>query len=30
MIDNEKDKVIFKRWESDIYSVFDDIRDAAD
>jgi uncharacterized protein (DUF302 family) len=30
MIDDEKDQVIFKRWESDIYSVFDDIRDAAD
>ncbi len=28
MIDNEKDKVLFKRWESDVYSVFDDIRDA--
>jgi len=26
MIDGEKDKLIFKRWESDIYSVFDDIR----
>jgi len=26
MIDVEKDKVLFKRWESDIYSVFDDIR----
>ncbi|PCJ86495.1 MAG: DUF302 domain-containing protein [Thiotrichaceae bacterium] len=26
MIDDEKDKVLFKRWESDIYSVFDDIR----
>ena len=24
----EEDKVIFKRWESDIYSVFDDIRQA--
>ncbi len=30
MIDNEKDKIIFKRWESDIYSVFDDIRSADD
>ena len=30
MIDNEKDKVLFKRWESDIYSVFDDIRNAED
>lgn len=28
MIDNENDKVLFKRWESDVYSVFDDIRDA--
>ena len=26
MINFEKDKLIFKRWESDIYSVFDDIR----
>ena len=30
MIDDEADKVIFKRWESDIYSVFDDIRNADD
>lgn len=29
MIDNEADKVLFKRWESDVYSVFDDIRDAS-
>jgi uncharacterized protein (DUF302 family) len=28
MIDNEEDKIMFKRWESDIYSVFDDIRNA--
>ena len=28
MMDNEKDKILFKRWESDIYSVFDDIRNA--
>jgi len=28
MIDDEVDKVLFKRWESDVYSVFDDIRDA--
>jgi len=28
MIDNEKDKVLFRRWQSDIHSVFDDIRDA--
>ncbi|MFV2005303.1 MAG: DUF302 domain-containing protein [Gammaproteobacteria bacterium] len=30
MIDDEKDKIIFKRWENDIYSVFDDIRNAAE
>jgi uncharacterized protein (DUF302 family) len=30
MIEDEKDKIIFKRWESDIYSVFDDVRHAAD
>ena len=28
MIDDEKDKNIFKRWESDVYSVFDDFRSA--
>ena len=28
MIDDDKDKILFKRWESDIYSVFDDIRNA--
>ncbi len=28
MIDDEADKILFKRWESDVYSVFDDIRDA--
>jgi uncharacterized protein (DUF302 family) len=28
MIDDEADKVLFKRWESDVYSVFDDILDA--
>ena len=28
MIDDEEDKILFKRWESDIYSVFDDIRNA--
>ncbi len=28
MIDDEDDKILFKRWESDIYSVFDDIRNA--
>lgn len=28
MIDDEDDKILFKRWESDINSVFDDIRDA--
>ncbi len=26
MINDEKDKIIFRRWENDIYSVFDDIR----
>ncbi len=30
MIDDEADKVLFKRWESDVYSVFDDIRNADD
>jgi len=30
MIDNEKDKVLFERWRSDVYSVFDDIRNAQD
>lgn len=30
MIDGEADKVLFRRWESDVYSVFDDIRDAED
>ena len=30
MIDDEADKILFKRWESDVYSVFDDIRDAED
>lgn len=28
MIDVEADKIIFKRWESDVYSVFDDLRNA--
>ena len=28
MIDDEKDKIIFQRWESDVYSVFDDFRKA--
>ena len=28
MIDDPKDKVIFQRWESDIYSVFDDYMNA--
>ena len=27
-IDNENDKYIFDRWESDIHSVFDDFRNA--
>ncbi len=30
MIGDEKDKILFKRWESDIYSVFDDIRNFDD
>ncbi|MDT8282352.1 MAG: DUF302 domain-containing protein [Gammaproteobacteria bacterium] len=30
MIDGADDKILFKRWESDINSVFDDIRDAGD
>lgn len=28
MIDDKADKILFRRWESDVYSVFDDIRDA--
>lgn len=28
MIDDEEDKIIFQRWESDVYSVFDDFRNA--
>ena len=28
MIDDEKDRVLFRRWESDVYSVFDDVRNA--
>ena len=28
MIEEEADKVLFRRWESDVYSVFDDIREA--
>ena len=28
MIDDEADKILFRRWESDVYSVFDDIRKA--
>jgi len=28
MIDDKADKVLFKRWESDVYSVFNDIRSA--
>ncbi len=28
MIDNEADKVLFRRWESDVYSVFDDLKAA--
>jgi len=30
MISDEKDKVLFRRWESDVYSVFDDMKDADD
>lgn len=30
MIDDEADKIMFKRWENDVYSVFDDIRNAND
>ncbi len=30
MIEDEKDRVLFKRWESDVYSVFDDIRNAGE
>lgn len=28
MIGDDKDKILFRRWESDVYSVFDDIRKA--
>lgn len=28
MIDDEKDRIIFRHWESDIHSVFDDVRNA--
>ncbi|MDH5611393.1 MAG: DUF302 domain-containing protein [Gammaproteobacteria bacterium] len=28
MVDDEKDRLIFERWESDVYSVFDDFRNA--
>jgi len=30
MIDDDNDKILFRRWESDVYSVFDDIRSAED
>lgn len=30
MIDDEADKILFRRWESDVYSVFDDIRAATE
>ena len=30
MITDEADKVLFRRWESDVYSVFDDLRAADD
>ncbi len=28
MVDDEADKILFRRWESDVYSVFDDIRNS--
>lgn len=28
MVDDEADKILFRRWESDVYSVFDDLREA--
>ena len=28
MLADEKDKIIFQRWENDVYSVFDDFRNA--
>ena len=28
MIDDEADKILFRRWESDVFSVFDDMRNA--
>jgi len=30
MVDDKADKILFRRWESDVYSVFDDIRNADD
>jgi uncharacterized protein (DUF302 family) len=30
MIDDEAGKVMFRRWESDVYSVFDDVRAASE
>jgi uncharacterized protein (DUF302 family) len=30
MIDDQKDRVLFRRWESDVYSVFDDVRNAGE
>ena len=30
MIDDTNDKKIFSRWQNDVYSVFDDIREAAE
>ena len=30
MVDDEADKILFRRWESDVYSVFDDIRQAGE
>ncbi len=28
MVEDKADKILFRRWESDVYSVFDDIRSA--
>jgi len=30
MVDDEADKVLFRRWENDVYSVFEDLRNADD
>lgn len=29
MVSDEKDRLVFRRWENDVYSVFDDIRNAS-